>query len=150
MLFKGETRRLHTKNSSLYGGCASAWYIKMSIWIDQILLHSFETNNYDMLLAITKKRFDKKSSLVLCHPIDSVRPNGQLAVNFTGFGCTTKGHFVIIPEFYRFSLWEVLHMLINIMNHFCMTTKFSKHECNHKLSYPDHSRYDNINFHYNL
>ena len=84
------------------------------------------------------------------HPTDCVRPNGQLAVNCKGFGCTIKGYFVIIHDFYRVFLWEALQKAINIMNRFCMTTKFSKHECNHQLSYLDHSRYDNANFHCNL
>ena len=84
------------------------------------------------------------------HPTDSVRPNGQFAVNCTGFGCTIKGYFVIIPEFYGVFFWEVLHTAINIMNHYHMKTKISKHEHNRQLSYPDHSWYDNVNFHCNL
>ena len=42
-------------------------------------------------------------SLDLKHPTDSVRPNGELAVNCTGFGCTAKGYFVIISSFHRVS-----------------------------------------------
>ena len=60
----------------------------------------------------------------LDHLIDSVRPNDWLEVNCTGFGCTIKGYFVIIPEFYRVFLWEVLHAAVNIKNHFRMTNNF--------------------------
>ena len=27
------------------------------------------------------------------HPIETVRPNGELAVKYTGFGCTVKYYF---------------------------------------------------------
>ena len=84
------------------------------------------------------------------HPIETVQPNGYLAVNCTGFGCTIKCYFLITPEFYRIFLWKVLHMAINITDRFCMIMKFSKHENNSQLSYPDHSRYHNVNFHCNL
>ena len=36
-------------------------------------------------------------------------------------------------------------MAIDTMDHFYVMMKFSKHECNSQLSYPDHSGYHNIN-----
>ena len=61
------------------------------------------------------------------HPIETVQPNSYLTVNCTSFGCTIKYYFLITPEFHRIFLWKVLHAAINIMDHFCMTTNFSKH-----------------------
>ena len=65
---------------------------------------------------------------VVWSPYGNCTPNGHLAVNCTGFGCTIKCYLLITPEFHRIFLWKVLHMAINIMDHFYMTTKFSKHE----------------------
>ena len=84
------------------------------------------------------------------HPVETTQPNGQLAVNCTGFRCTIKCYFLITPEFYRVFFWKVLHIAVNIVNCFCMTMIFSKHDCNRQLSYPDHSRYHNANLHCNL
>ena len=80
------------------------------------------------------------------HPVKIVRPNGQLAVNCTAFGC----YFLLTPEFFRVFLWKVLDTVINIIDHFCMIMKFSAHEACSELSYPDHSRRHNINLHCNL
>ena len=82
--------------------------------------------------------------------METVPLNGHFAVNCTGFGCTIKCYFLIPPEFYRIFLWKVLLMAINIMDLFCMTIKFSKHERNSQLLYPDHSRCHNVNFQCNL
>ena len=61
------------------------------------------------------------------HLIETVQPNGQLAVDCTGFGCTIKCYFLITPKFYRGFLWKILDMAINIIDHFCMTMNFWKH-----------------------
>ena len=82
--------------------------------------------------------------------METVPPNGHSAVNCIGFGCTIKCYFLTTPEFYRIFLCKVLHMAINITDHFFMTMKFSKHEHNSQLSYPNHSRCHNVNFHGNL
>ena len=97
-----------------------------------------------------QKQCHMMGMLLHSHPIETAPPNTHSAVNCTGFGCTIKRYFLITPEFYRIFLWKVLHTAIDITDHFCMTTKFSKHECNSQLSYPDHSRYHNVNFHCNL
>ena len=83
------------------------------------------------------------------HPIETIRPNGQLVVNCAGFGFIIKCYF-FFTEFYRVFLWKVLHKTINILDHFCMTMKFYKHEHNSQLSYPDHSKCHNVNFYCNL
>ena len=84
------------------------------------------------------------TSLRPCAPYRNCTAKSPVRNNCTGFRRTIKGYFLITPEFYRVFLWKVLHMAINIVDCFCMTMKFSKHERN------SHSRYHNINLHCNL
>ena len=57
---------------------------------------------------------DKRSVLEHNRPVETVQPNGQLAVNCTGFGCTIKCYFVIKPEFCRVFFCKVLPMAIDM------------------------------------
>ena len=67
------------------------------------------------------------------HPIETVRPDGQLAVN-----CKV---FVVQVLFFNNSwilqgfLWQVLYVAINIMDCFCMTMKNSKYKPNSQFWY---------------
>ena len=48
------------------------------------------------------------------------------------------------PELYRVFLWKVLHMAIDTMDCFYVKMKFSEHEHNSQLSYPDHPGNPNV------